>query len=486
LGNSSATMQFFLNVEKPIVVLPIVPVTPTNPTTPVYPTPTNPTKPTNPSNTTTQPGTTTPKPTTPPTQPGINVPSTDTPNIPDTTTNNPDLNTTNVTPETPVSMQGIWNLLSLKPFPKNITTEDIEMIIEKFPEFKETFQNLGLTDFTNADRLKNVSFNIPNLSEVMGLNPTDLTALNLPSSQTPISQLAPQFKKGIPSNIVFVKTKENGIDLNSALSFEEGNPNQKIPLLSGQSFQLVLKPDQEVNSIQGYLTYKESKLSRTDDTNALEKVANLFKLNKSALADQDIEEKLVLSEFEYQDDDQDGIWTADITTPQVSGEYELITVLNYKDINLGAKTLRLITVVDPEGYVYRVDPDGEEARVSKAVVSIFYFNSDTKQYELWDADKYQQQNPQVTNERGTYSFLVPPGSYYLEVETAGYTAYQSEPFDVTTGGGVHMNLEIKRQTNWKDQITWQNVLLVVFGIGIFYNFHRDRKLRRKLKVKEVV
>jgi len=485
LGNSSDTMQFFLNVEKPMV-----PINPTVPNTPA--TPTSPTIPTNPKPTVTPTNPTVAAPTVPqsPTsQPDTDVPNT--PNIPDTDTNTPDTDTpdttipdTAVSPKPPVSMQGDWNLLSIQPFPKDVTSEDIQMIIEKFPEFKDTFKNLGITDFSDADKLKNASFNIPGLSEVMGLNP-DLTALNLPAVDTPLTELSAQFKKEIPSNIVFVKTKNSNLDVNSVLAFDNGNPDQKISLLSNQSFQLILKPDQEVNSIQGYLTFKESKLSRTDSSNIMQKIARLLKPNR-ALADENIEEKLVLSQFDYQDADQDGIWTADVNTPQVSGEYELITVLNYKDVKVGAKTLRLITVVDPEGYVYRTELDGEKTRISNATISIYRFNSETKKYELWDAGKYQQKNPQTTDDSGTYSFLVPPGSYYLKVEAAGYSAYQSDPFDVTVGSGVHMNLELKRQADWKDQINWQNLLLVVFGVALFYNFYSDRKARRKLKTTEIV
>jgi len=478
LGNSSDTMQFFLNVEKPIIA-PINPTVPNSSTTPTIPTKPKPTV------TPTIPTVTTPTvPQSPTSQLDTDVPNT--PNLPDTNTNNPDTTTpdTTVTPEPPVSMQGDWNLLSIQPFPKDVTSEDIQMIIEKFPEFKDTFKNLGITDFSNADKLKNVSFNIPGLSEVMGLNP-NLTALNLPAADTPLTELSTQFKKEIPSDIVFVKTKNSNLDVNSVLAFDNGNPDQKISLLSNQSFQLILKPDQEVNSIQGYLTFKESKLSRTESSNLMQKIARLLKPNR-ALADENIEEKLVLSQFDYQDADQDGIWTADVNTPQVSGEYELITVLNYKDVKVGAKTLRLITVVDPEGYVYRTELDGEKTRISNATISIYWFNSETKKYELWDAGKYQQKNPQTTDDSGTYSFLVPPGSYYLKVEAAGYSAYQSDPFDVTVGSGVHMNLELKRQADWKDQINWQNLLLVVFGVALFYNFYSDRKARRKLKTTEIV
>jgi hypothetical protein len=42
-----------------------------------------------------------------------------------------------------------------------------------------------------------------------------------------------------------------------------------------------------------------------------------------------VEEKLVLVEFEYKDDDRDGIWETEVQMPKVEGEYEIITVIDY-------------------------------------------------------------------------------------------------------------------------------------------------------------
>jgi hypothetical protein len=386
-------------------------------------------------------------------------------------------------------MQGEWNLLSLQPIPKQISKEDFNMIIEKFPELKKTFQNLGVNDFTDPDRLKNVSLNLPGISETMGISPLTLNAA-LPNPSTPIAQLSATLKKGIPENVVFVKTKDSSIDVSSALTFEDGNPSQKISLLSGKSFQLILRPDQPVTGIKGYITFKERNTAlKTKDTGILQKLSSILKPSHidPAYADtQNIEEKLVLTEFDYNDDDHDGIWTADIQTPAPAGDYELINVLQYKDLKLGSKTLRMITVVDPEGYVYRVEGDGSETRIQNVTVSLYWFNPDTNKYELWNAKNYQQSNPQITDKKGTYSFLVPPGTYYLEAKVDGYTNYQGKPFDVTAGNGIHTNIEVVPIKDWKNELTWQNILLVVFGIALFYNFYRDRKLRKKLKAREIV
>ena len=81
--------------------------------------------------------------------------------------------------------------------------------------------------------------------------------------------------------------------------------------------------------------------------------------------------------FSYEDSDRDGVYTADIKTPAVEGTYEVVTLINYIDKKLGSKELRLVTVVDPEGYVYYLNSNGDETRVSKAVVSIFNANTNT-------------------------------------------------------------------------------------------------------------
>jgi hypothetical protein len=190
-----------------------------------------------------------------------------------------------------------------------------------------------------------------------------------------------------------------------------------------------------------------------------------------------VEEILVLLEFEYIDPDGDGIYTAEIQTPLVEGEYEIITVMDFEDPKLGKKEIRLITVIDPEGYIYERDGD-KETRIPGAIVSIFWLNPETKQYELWPAEEYQQENPQTTDVRGTYSFLVPEGFYYLKVETPGYLTYDGKPFQVKEGSGVHINIELKTKYWWLRIVDWKTILLIAVILLLFYNFYRDKMRER--------
>ena len=187
-----------------------------------------------------------------------------------------------------------------------------------------------------------------------------------------------------------------------------------------------------------------------------------------------IQSKLVLQEFEYADPDNDGIYTAKIKAPTVEGEYEIITVIEYEDPDLGTRALRLTTVIDPEGYVYERNGN-KETRIPNATVSLFWLNPQTSQYERWLSEKYQQKNPQTTDNTGRYSFLVPEGTYYLKVEAPGYLTHQSEPFEVKEDKGVHINIELKTKYGWLKGVDWKIILLILVTVLLAYNFYRDRR-----------
>jgi len=167
----------------------------------------------------------------------------------------------------------------------------------------------------------------------------------------------------------------------------------------------------------------------------------------------------------------------------VEGEYEIVTVMDYEDPSLGKKEIRLITVVDPEGYVFE-KYRGREMRIAGAKISLYWQNPETKNYQLWSAKEFLQENPQITDSTGKYAFLVPPGSYYLKVEAKNYLTFQGEPFEIKEGSGIHFNIELKPKW-WLRIVDWRIVTLI-FGIVIlllFYKIYRD-KIRKKLLLRE--
>jgi len=397
--------------------------------------------------------------------------------------------------EAPVSLRGEWSLLAEGPIKEFILSplpKEIRELAGKFPQLEKTFEKIGISKITDIERLRYAKLTLPGLTETLGLKSAEIETGKLVLPQgVPIAQLSFQAKQKLPTDIIFVKTAGELIDFNISLTVtEKGQPEQKITGLVNKPLQLVVKPDSPVKSVKGYVIFKSKPKTQESESesylpsdsllaSAMFAVPSLTKEHTPA----EVETRLVLLEFEYTDLDNDGIYTAEILAPQVEGEYEIITVMDYQDPKKGMKEIRLITVIDPEGYVYAGVKD-QELRIAGAVISLFWLNPGTKQYELWPAEEYQQENPQMTNQTGTYSFLVPEGSYYLKVEAPGYLTYKGKSFQVEEGGGIHKNIELKVKYWWLKLIDWRTIIIILVLILLLYNFYRDRIREKLLKVKK--
>ncbi|MBU4332179.1 carboxypeptidase-like regulatory domain-containing protein [Patescibacteria group bacterium] len=414
--------------------------------------------------------------------------------------------------QAPQAMRGDWSLLpesGIKQFVLEPLPEEVRTLAQKFPNLSQTFAKLGITKFTDLEKLKTAKLTLPCLTKLLDLPQLDLgrAGFTLPKG-VPLAKLSASLKEEIPTEIVFAKTGNETIDLDIDLTInEQGQTSQKITTISGQPLKLIIKPEAPVKEIKGYLVLTAvdmslipafPELSLADVLSqsifakpvlaqappptqyiALEGSELARPLVLGVSAESQLETRLALQEFEYTDKDGDGIYTAEIAAPVVAGEYEIITLLDYQDINLGTKEIRLITVIDPEGYVYEKLGD-KETRIPGAIISLFWLNPQSKKYEEWPASEFQQENPQITNNTGKYSFLVPEGSYYLNIEAPGYEDYEGKPLQVKQGAGIHTNIELKTKHAWLKAIDWKVILLVVVVLLLLYNFYRD-KLRERIK-----
>jgi len=399
-----------------------------------------------------------------------------------------------VSKETPLAFQGKWQLLPNEPIKEFVLAplpKGIRNLAQKFPELEKTLEEVGVSKITDVAKLKTVKLTLPGLTERAGLPTAKVEPGKLALPQgVPVAKLSPAVKQQLPTEIVFAKTGGELIDFNIDLSVsDKGEPQQMIATISGKPLQLVVKPDKPVKSVKGYVVFKAAAAKTTSvDVPLNSLLASVIFANPVFAKTQDqpvrVEEKLVLLEFEYTDPDGDGIYTAEIDAPLVAGEYEIITVMDFDDPELGKKEIRLTTVVDPEGYIYERDGD-KETRIPGAIVSLYWLNPETKQYEMWPAKEYQQENPQTTDVRGTYSFLVPEGYYYLKAETPGYLVYDGKPFQVKEGSGIHVNIELKTKYWWLNIVDWKTILLAVVIILLLYNFYRDKIRERLMRSKNL-
>lgn len=374
----------------------------------------------------------------------------------------------------------------LAPLPKEIAA-----LGEKIPGLQNTFNSVGVNRFTDLAKLQDVKLAMPGLKKVSAaLGGKSLTLAELEQIKTlPLEKLPIALKEKLPTEVVFSQTMGATLDINSFLTFSKtGEVEQRILAVSGRPLHLAIKPENLVASVKGYVVFRSRQVST--EKAPLVALASLFDswfLAEPALAYEQemsvsLEEKLVLDEFEYRDDDKDGIYTADIRVPLPEGEYEIITVMNFVDQNEKPRAVRLVTVVDPEGYIYE-DLDGKETRIPGAIVTLFWFNTTANKYEEWQAGEYQQRNPQITDNGGSYAFLVPPGMYYMTVEAPGYLSYQGKPFAVAEGDGVHTNIELKIKYWWTKSLDWKTLILTLTVLMLVYNFYKD-KVRERLKGKQ--
>lgn len=413
-----------------------------------------------------------------------------------------------ISEKTPLAFRNKWQLLpsdSITSFVFAPLPNKIKQLAQKFPELNDTFEQVGISDITDVQKLKTVKLTLPGLTKRAGLPIAEIRTNKLAMPKgIPLADLSTEAKQEIPSEIVFAKTGGGLIDFNAVLSINDQNePEQKINTISGKPLQLVVKPDKPVKTIKGYMIFRSRKtepssfevpvnslaasLLFTDpafsrpvkNESALAVLENISNNSESGEGVEKVEEELVLVEFEYTDPDGDGIYTADLKTPVVGGEYEVVVVMDYEDPKLEKKEIRLITVIDPEGYIYEKQ-NGKETRIPGAIVSLYWLNSDTQSYELWPAEEYQQENPQTTNISGTYSFLVPEGFYYINAVAPGYLSYGGKPFEVRENAGVHINIELKTKYWFLNIVDWKTILLIMVIVLLMYNFYNDRRIWEKL------
>jgi hypothetical protein len=352
---------------------------------------------------------------------------------------------------------------------------DFKNIVNKFPEVSVTLQKIGITKMSDIFKLNSVgNISLANLSEVA----------NIPNGQSmAFADFSSKQKKQIPTDIIFAQTADGSISLNAKLSVSNtGLALQTLNTIQGQPLSFVVKPEGKAKTVQGYMIFKSSKNNSVSSN-----PSSLFSQSASVLesklaqagptiqgttigSDSSVtsndEVDLVLNKFDYKDSGN-GVWTAEIASPLALGQYELRTVIDYTEKTKAPKTISMVVIVDPEGYVYKMN-NGEETRISNAQVSIYWQNPKTNIYELWPASNFRQTNPQITDVTGRYAFLVPPGTYKLEVIADSYLDYKGESFKVEEGKGVFINIELKEKMSWLKIINLQNILLGIISIVLIY------------------
>ncbi len=376
-----------------------------------------------------------------------------------------------VSERAPQPLSGAWKLVpvsAVREFVFAPLPQDIRTLAARFPSFGRMLEEVGVSRLSDLDKLQGAKLSLPGLSAQSGVS---------------LEHLPELFKEALPVETIFARAASETIDLPMAVVIDDaGDVSQKIRTMPGKKVTLAIKPESAASAVTGYLAFRSRGVSAQaereygQDMLAFVLASLPIFARETDASQAPVSEEMIVQEFNYDDDDGDGIWTADVDTPVVAGEYEVVTFISYRDPEIGVRQVRLITLVDPEGYVYE-EIAGKETRVPDAVVTM-YEQDDTGAFVLWNASRYHQDNPQTTGVSGSYSFLVPPGTYRISVSAPGYKPYQGQTFEVKVGAGVHENIELIAERGWLASLDWKLVLLVVAVLMLAHHFYRDRRRDR--------
>lgn len=90
-----------------------------------------------------------------------------------------------------------------------------------------------------------------------------------------------------------------------------------------------------------------------------------------------------------------------------------------------------------------IEEKDSKQKIKNAEVSLYYFDTITQQWVLWEGKSYGQENPQKTDNKGSYSFMIPAGKYYIEVTAPGYHPAQSEILTLPEASMLNFNFPLR-------------------------------------------
>ena len=118
-------------------------------------------------------------------------------------------------------------------------------------------------------------------------------------------------------------------------------------------------------------------------------------------------------------------------------------------------------VIDPSGFVYE---GSESNRIDGAKMTCYKLNDKTNEWEIWNAEDYDQVNHQYTKAGGKYSWDVPEGHYYVTCEMEGYETIQSEGFTVSPPKlDLNFNLISTENPNVSDTVLTDGSIELTFS-----------------------
>ncbi len=87
--------------------------------------------------------------------------------------------------------------------------------------------------------------------------------------------------------------------------------------------------------------------------------------------------------------------------------------------------------------------DSNTKQATQGEVAVYYKVPETEDWQIWDGISYGQTNPQLSDKEGRFSFVLPPGTYYLRTKATDYYDTTSAVFTITTPTPVTDTINLK-------------------------------------------
>ena len=126
-------------------------------------------------------------------------------------------------------------------------------------------------------------------------------------------------------------------------------------------------------------------------------------------------------------------YAQDLSIPNAPGLYRLDVVSSSATSSV---TTSSYVVVPQNGQVTSVTGLWNTVIPVPASVSLYQKDPASGIFRLWQDASYNQQNPQQAGSSGDYLFIVPPGTYDLNVSAQGYHSFATGDITVATGSPV--------------------------------------------------
>jgi len=131
-----------------------------------------------------------------------------------------------------------------------------------------------------------------------------------------------------------------------------------------------------------------------------------------------------------------GLWSGIVSFSQ-PGVYQLIG----SSVNgVGYHMTRILNTFDVLEASHTFNQKTHKAVESK--VTVYYYDTESQQWLVWDGSAYGQKNPQTTGKEGGFKLYMPAGKYYLQATASGYQTTTSNIFELKQTTPITINLEM--------------------------------------------